>query len=277
MMAWWPVDLAMRTTSAVLLLLMARVAEEQVHQSRVPGDLTGRPAERHRPGRQHAPVPGQRETEPDVLLDHQDRGARLDHRANAVANNGQAGRVKAERGLVEQDHLGIEHEGAGELDHPPLSARQRPGRRARPRGEHREGRGERVVAVLDALALLPDHVGAHQDVLPDGQPGEQPVPLRNLGHARAQDRLGLLSRQIGPVDGHRARARPQHPAHRLQDGGLPRPVRAHDAGDAAALDAEVNAAHDVEAAVTGDQALDIDHDADSTRLAAAWSAVARAT
>ena len=37
---------------------------------------------------------------------------------------------------------------------------------------------------------------------------------------------------------------------------------------------EVNAAHDVEAAVTGDQALDIDHDADSTRLAAAratWS------
>ena len=84
-----------------------------------------------------------------------------------------------------------------------------------PGREDREGLGKRVVAALEVLAPLPDHVAAHQHVLPDGQPGEQAVPLRDLRDARAQDRPRVSPGQVGAVDADRARRGPQDAAHRF--------------------------------------------------------------
>src|SRR5579859_5080802 len=88
-------------------------------------------------------------------------------------------------------------------------------------------------------------------------------PLRCGTCATPARRIASASRPVGAFDDHRAGGWPQDPAHRLQDGGLARAVRPDDAGDAAAIYAQVDAAQDVEAAVAGHQALDLDHDADS--------------
>src|SRR6266568_101792 len=88
-----------------------------------------------------------------ILLHQQDGLAGLAHNFDRAVNELQSSGVKADRRLVEKYEFGIEHQGAGALDEPPLPARK--------------------------------IAGGMRGALGDAR--EEPVGLRDLHHAMVED------------------------------------------------------------------------------------------
>src|SRR5690606_14014678 len=79
-------------------------------------------------------------------------------------------------------------------------------------------------------------VAADAEVLLDGEAAKRAAPLRDVPEAEPGDRPAPPARQdLLPVQPRAARGG-DHPGERAQQGGLARPVRAEDDGDAALLD-----------------------------------------
>ena len=147
--------------------LLDRAAEVEVGHLGVVEHLVRRPVEQDAAALHHDPVgrdAAARSARSARRAGSSCRPALI--RATLSSTCAQRLRVEAERRLVEQHELRVEHQRAGELDHPPLAAgqvaglarrraRRRPGRAPRPRrsGAARSARSRRI------------DVGAHQHVL----------------------------------------------------------------------------------------------------------------
>ena len=184
-----------------------RPAEVQVGHLRVLEHLAGRPGQHHAAGLHDDPVGRQPQAEADVLLDEQDRLAGVAHQDDVLEDLLERLRVEAERRLVEEHELRVEHQRARELDHPPLAAgevarllgrraRARPGTGPRPRrsGASRSARSRRTMyAPMSTFSRT-------RDVREDR------VALRDLGDPRAR---GSRPRGARRSPARRTRSRPR--------------------------------------------------------------------
>src|SRR5580658_4055281 len=114
---------------------------------------------------EHDAVVGQQQASPGVLLDQQDGLAARVHQPDRVEYGPQHLGGQADRRLVQDDQLRVEHEAPGELDQALLAAGQAAGLAAGPlrhRGEHLLHLG----SPPPDLAMV-EQVAAKLDVLPD--------------------------------------------------------------------------------------------------------------
>ena len=113
---------------------------------------------------------------------------RLVQQRHGVEHGPQRLRVEAERRLVEQDQLRVEHQRAGELDLPPLAAGEVAGLVAGPLAS-RSGTAPRPLrsAAPEQGTVAPDRITAEQHVLADRHLREDAVRLRHLHDPAAQD------------------------------------------------------------------------------------------
>jgi hypothetical protein len=97
---------------------------------------------------------GQAEAEPYVLLDQEHRRAGLVELMDQAGDPGETARVETQRRLVEQNQLGIGHETACDLHHPPLATTEVPGVVVRPGGHDGDTLLDHVEPLPQKLAVL---------------------------------------------------------------------------------------------------------------------------
>ncbi len=186
---------------------------------------------------------------------HQQRLALPGEAAHEFPERGARGRVEARRGLVEQQHLGVVHERAGEAEALLLPAREHPGRSVGQRREvdqvdelggtsgcriprhavHARARGERV---------------AHRERRPRAERVGHPADALT-DRARLGDRVVAGDPDGAGVGGEQRR---QHEEQR----GLPGAVRPDQAGHVSRFDGEAGVAHRVHVAECAGDPLDRD-------------------
>ena len=140
---------------------------------------------------------------------------------------------QSEGGLVEQEHIGVTDQGAGECQLLRLTSRQRPGKLVAPRPEDAEQREELGDPRLDAIGGAPRH-GAEPEVLLDRQATEDPAVLGDQREATPHDRLGGAAGDGPPANRHLASGGRAQPHDGVQQGRLASPVGT-DEGDHLAL------------------------------------------
>ena len=200
---------------------------------------------------------GDLERDGELLLNQQDRraapGDLVEQRADLLD---QLGRQALGR-LVDDDEVGVAHQGAAHREHLLLAARQHAGRIVLARGE--VGKQRKHVLELPA----PEHAGALQpelEVLPHGQAGEHLAVLGHVADAGMGDLVGPQPRDRAALEADLADRR--HQSHdRLAGGRAADAVAAEQAHDLALVDREVDALQDVALAVEGMQVADLEHHA----------------
>src|SRR4029453_6190754 len=85
-----------------------------------------------------------------------------------LGHAGQALRIQAERRLVEQQQLRVEHQAAGDLHHPALPAGEVPGRVTGTFRDDRDPLPDRVVPLVQQLLVATDEKNPEQDLLSYG-------------------------------------------------------------------------------------------------------------
>src|SRR5262249_50998377 len=204
-------------------------------------DLGRGAAEHHAPGIDDDDVVGKIERELDVLLDQHDRLALgLDLRDGA-ADLGDELRREPLRGLVQEEHTRIAHQGAADGEHLLLAAGERPGERGVPLGEPRkqlEYAGKRP-----ATAAVAARLRRHHQVLAYGERAEHAPALRHQAHALARDHVGREAGDRLAIEADRAPPRLEQPHDRRHAGGLAGAVAAEEPEQAAAPAREPDALH----------------------------------
>jgi hypothetical protein len=100
-------------------------------------------------------------------------------------------------------------------------------------------------------------VEPHLQVLLDGEPREHVVGLRDEADAQLDQLVRLLAGDVLPAQGDGARAHPDQPEQRLEQGRLAGAVRADDADQLALAAVQVAAVEDVDARhVAGEHVVD---------------------
>ena len=99
-------------------------------------------------------------------------------------------------------------------------------------------------------------VGAHLEILADGQVGEDPPPLRHLRDPARHAAIRALRRDVRALEPDPAGARLEQTAHGAQERRLPRAVRADQRDDLARLHLEVDRAQREDRAVGDRERLD---------------------
>src|SRR3954470_1367571 len=117
---------AMPSSDLGLRVDAAGTAEVEVDHLRVVQQVCAGPLEAVAPEVEHVAAVGHRERAACVLLDHEDRHARLVDLADLVEDRVHEERRQPGRGLVQQEQIGLGDERARHRQHLPLPARQRP-------------------------------------------------------------------------------------------------------------------------------------------------------
>ena len=143
------------------------------------------------------------------------------------------------------------HEGAGQGEHALLTTRHRGGRLGAALGQPRE----ELERGLDARRE--DGLGrarGEPEVLGHGERGERGAAFGQQVDAAAGDDLGRAAGQVHALEQHGAGPRPEVAGDRLQQGRLPRAVRAQDSEQAAPAEGQVDPVEHLARAVAGPQA-----------------------
>src|SRR5438876_2374483 len=148
-------------------------------------------------------------------------------------------RRQAERGLVEQNHLGLGHQRPADHQHLLLAARKITRGLVAALPQRRKD----VVDAADAFAdcsKIAARMGPGDEIVLDRQILENPSSLEDLGHAAFDDRVRRQTVEPLPVELDRALGDlpalgAQQPRYRLQRRGLSGPVGAEQRRDAALL------------------------------------------
>ena len=217
-------------------------------------DLAGVAAQPDAPALHHDAVRRRAEADADVLLDEQHRLSRLVHHLHVVVDGTEDFRIEPERGLVEQDQLGIHHQGARELDLSALPAGEIPRAVGGTLPNELEHLLDLRVAAAQKRAVAADRVAAEQHVLADRHLRKDPVRLRHLDDAVLEHVLALGASDVVALELDLSEPRTQEARQRAEDSRLPRAVRTDDARDRATLDVEIDALEDVAPAVAADDA-----------------------
>ncbi len=163
-------------------------------------------------------------------------------------------RREAEGRLVEQQQPGPQHQRAADCQHLLFAAGQQPGRLGAPLLQDREIAVDHLHVGGDAGFVMPRH-GAELKVVLDGLLGEGAAAVGHVGHAEADDVLGLRC-DDGFVTQADVAGAAHHAADGAQRGAFAGAVGAEQGGDAAFRDGEIDAVQGGGLAVIGVQILD---------------------
>jgi hypothetical protein len=191
--------------------------------------------------------------------DDRGRAERGVERADEVHDHVQRDRVEAREGLVVDDELRVERDGARERDAARHAARELAGHeRLRAAQPHRVELHHDEVA-QDRLGQL--RVLAHRegDVLEHREVAEEAALLEHHAHLAPQlvEAMAVERGHLAAAYAHGSLRRVQRSAHHLQQRGLARAAGAEDRRDAAARDVEVHAAQHRPAPVEEAQVADL--------------------
>ena len=189
-----------------------------------------------------------------VLLDQQDRHAFVAQQPDDAGELAHHQGCEALAGLVEQHHLGIGYERAGDRQHLLLAARELrapAGGALAQRREQLEQAGERPGGAGLAFADL--------DVLDHAEVGKDQPSLGHVGHALARHAVRRPAGDVGAAHLHSPAAQHDQPHDGLHHRRLADAVPAQHGADAARLQVEVDALQDVAGAIMRVHALDREH------------------
>src|ERR1019366_3327963 len=204
---------------------------------RVAGEVFREARERDAARLQDAGVVGEREGVRHILLDEEDRDARLPDRGKRGENLAHEARGKAESRLVEEKEARTGHEAPPDRAHLLLAARERAGFlgvAVPEQGEHRED----VLECARRLGpcLLPP--SPHLEVLENRHPRPE---LPGFGHEHEAVRSPRVSRpmyEVAAVERDATAPGREKARDRLEERCLAGAVRAHEGQDLAGVDLE---------------------------------------
>ena len=166
---------------------------------------------------EHVAAVGDPEGAAGVLLDHHDRHARAVDVGHGLEHLAHRARGEPRRGLVEQQHRRVGHQGAGHGEHLALASGERA--RALPTALAEAGEeGHHPVHALPGLAAA-QHP-AHLQVLQDGERREDVAHLGDVAHALGGDLVGVRAGDVLPAQDHPALAQPHEAEDGLGEGRL---------------------------------------------------------
>ena len=164
---------------------------------------------------------------------------------------------EARGGLVEQEHLGVEGEGPGQLDEAGRAGGQRAHHEVGDVGdadplEHLVGHRTGVeLRLVPGPALL----GGDQHVLPGREAAEGLQLLEGAGDAQAGPAVRALAGDVGALEHHVALGRLLEPGDHVEQRGLAGTVGADEPGDEARLDLDAGVRHRLEHAEAHDDVV----------------------
>src|SRR4029077_13845036 len=192
-----------------------------------------------------------------VLLDEQDRHATLDDVRDDAEDLVDQDRRKAERRLVEHQHLGFAHEAAPDRRHLLLAAGEGAGELGSPLGQTRE----QVVHRSEGRGLRGPRAGAvrtEEQVVLDAHVRPEVPPLRHLDDAQIDDRVRREPGDPLPVEEHLARERGEQAGDHAQRRRLPRSVAAEQRRDLPLVHGEADVPERLHISVRGGDAPDLE-------------------
>src|SRR4030095_14537795 len=151
--------------------------------------------------------------------------------------------IDAGEGLVEQEVAWVGHERPGDLQPPPLAARQRVGLVPGQWGEvelSKEHSKPRLPLLLGEVHGLQDG----EEILLDGELPEHRGLLGQVAHAHAAARIHGEIGDVLALEEDTAALRAQEPHDHVEGRGLPRPVRPEQPDDLPTLDVHADAIDD---------------------------------
>jgi hypothetical protein len=217
-----------------------RLAEVGLAHARVALDLDRRAGGEMLAGVEDDDLVGDGHHQRHVVLDQEQRHAGAGDSLQQAGEPRLVGTREAGRGLVEQQHLGIERECARDLDQAPVDMRQVGGAGVAPAGiaAEVEQRGGAAAAVVGAQAggaeqrAEPAATGRQGDVLLHAQAAEELRGLVGAGDAGAGDPPGAAAAERLRAESERSAAGPVIAAQYVEGGGLAGAVGADERGDA---------------------------------------------
>src|SRR5499427_4759532 len=210
------------------------------------------------PHLQHVAVVSEVEGHVSVLLHEEDGHALLAvDAADDVEDVLDELRGEPQRRLVEEHHGGPGHEGTADGEHLLLAAGERARALLGAASEHGEVVVHHLEVAGDAFPVLP-RVRAHLEVLAHGEEGKDLAPLRHVAEPQAHDAVGIHAAEEAAVERNCALLSVHYARHRLEDGGLARPVGAEDGHDSAARHREAHPADGHDGAVVRLDVVDLE-------------------
>ena len=193
-----------------------------------------------------------------VLLDDQHRepaGADALHQFEHLLHHD---RRQPRRRLVEQQQFRVRHQRAADRAHLLLAARHGAGHLAAPL-LHARKQIEHEFQPLGIFGARARHVGAHLQIVVDGQPRKQPAVFRHMGDAEIDDAMRRRRQHVGAFHRDRASGRPDQAGDHAHQRGLAGAVGADHADRLARLDLEVDAEQRLEGAVARVDRFQFEH------------------
>src|SRR4029450_8503936 len=138
-----------------------------------------------------------------------------------------------------------------------LAAGERPGSLLPALAQDREQVVCRLEVILDAAVAAGE--GPQQEVLLDGEPGEDAPTLRGLREAEVHDLVRMYAVDALAHEGDGPAGRLQEAGDRAQGGGLAGPVGADEGDDLTVVHGEADAFDGLDLSVGDDQVLDLQH------------------
>ena len=158
--------------------------------------------------------------------------------------------------LIQNQQLGVEHQGAADGQLLLLPARQV----AAPPAQHLfQDRKEVKHHIRDRPPPVTPRRQADAQVFLNRQLGKDLAPLGHVTDTQPRPQLGRATRQLQVLKPQAARGGRQDAHDGLQQGGLAHPVTSHQAGARAGRNGEADIPQDVTLAVILVELLDVDH------------------
>ena len=190
-----------------------------------------------------------------VLLDQQDRDAKLAQSHHDTEDFTHNQRREAKAWLVEQQEARLGHQRAAERQHLTLAAGQRAGKLIASFGKTRKACVDILQIALYGGTVAPARISAEDKVVLDRHLGEQLAPLRHEADAAPH---ALLCAERADIDlfvaAHAFRRQQAH--QRGEQGGFARAVRADHGDDLSGLHLEADAGYGFDLAIADVQIVD---------------------
>src|SRR5215469_14666181 len=196
---------------------------------------------------------GHGESEGEVLLHDEDGQSLALELADYPPHLAHEERSQPLRGLVEEEEVGIAHEGAPDGQHLLLAAREL----VRAIAPTLAQPGEELVHAFQAPAPAP--APRHLEILADGEGGEDAAPLRHKGHAALYHAIRRPGGDVRSLEAHAAAAGRCEADDGADERGLAHAIATEDPQDLARLHAEGDALQHMAVAVVGVHVLHLEH------------------
>src|SRR5256885_2519717 len=209
------------------------------------------------PGLQYVAAIGHGECLGGVLLDQQDGRALAVDVTNDVEDLVDEDGRQSERGLVEEQHLGLGHQPAGDGQHLLLAAREGAANLVQALPDPWEERQDVLLVTADPVPVVTP-VGPQAEIVSHAHAVEDASPLRNMTDAEAHDLVRCEARDVPASQPHLSPRRRRQPGDRTEGGRLAGTIAADEGHDLSLLDAEGDALKRMDPTVVGVDGIDLE-------------------